>query len=349
MLILSVFLMQSAIVRELRNGAAPTIPNVFLVDIATDELKGVEALLAKQPGVRGAVEVLPVVSARILSIDGTPLEQLKLTHYPKRFLQSISVSWSSGLPVGDKLVSGKWWQSDNAREVAIADRLVERLNLHIGSQIAFVAGDETIPLRVAATFKSDGQHIYGRSEFVMPRDALKHQPAVWYGAVHVDPRQVAQMQRALFTTYPSVTVINIADVLETIQSVIGQITLVVRFLAGFSMLSGVVILASSVASTRFRRVREVVVLKTLGATRNRIASVFSIEFLVLGSLAGLVGSAFAMVLTRVLLHRLDVAFHAQWGAAWVAVGGTALLAIFTGWLASFRILGQKPLEVLRED
>ncbi len=73
------------------------------------------------------------------------------------------------------------------------------------------------------------------------------------------------MQRALFAAYPTVTVINIADVLDTIQGFVGQINGVVRFLAGFSMLSGAIILASSVASTRFRRIREVVVLKTLGA------------------------------------------------------------------------------------
>ena len=88
---------------------------------------------------------------------------------------------------------------------------------------------------------------------------------VWYGAVHVDPRQVGEVQRALFNSYPTITVINIADVIETIQAVVQQITVVVRFLAAFSILSGAVILASSIASTHFRRVREVVVLKTLGA------------------------------------------------------------------------------------
>jgi putative ABC transport system permease protein len=124
---------------------------------------------------------------------------------------------------------------------------------------------------------------------------------------------------------------------------------VIRFLAGFSILAGAVILASSVASTRFRRIREVVVLKTLGATRARIAQVFSVEFLVLGLLAGVVGAIFANLLAQVLLHRMQVTFHLSWGAAGAAVGCTALLAVITGWAASFRILGQKPLEVLREE
>ncbi len=94
----------------------------------------------------------------------------------------------------------------------------------------------------------------------------------------------------------------------------------VRFLAGFSMLSGVIILASSVASTRFRRIREVVVLKTLGARRGHIVKVFSTEFLVLGLLAGSVGTVFANVLSRVLLHKLDVPYRFDWHSR-VAIGG----------------------------
>jgi putative ABC transport system permease protein len=172
---------------------------------------------------------------------------------------------------------------------------------------------------------------------------------VWYAAMHMKPGGIGQLQRALFAQYPTVTTINIADILDTIQHVVGQITLVIRFLAGFSILSGMVILASSVASTRFRRVREVVVLKTLGATRPRIAGVFSIEFVVLGMLAGTTGVLFGNGLSRLLLHIADVPFVSDVVADLAGIGLTALLAVGTGWVASFRILGQKPLEVLREE
>ena len=113
--------------------------------------------------------------------------------------------------------------------------------------------------------------------------------------------------------------------------------------------SWLMILASSIASTRFRRMREAVVLKTLGATRMRIVSILSVEFSVLGLLAGAVGVVFANLLTRVLLHRLDIGFHIEWGATMLALVGTAVLATATGWIASYRILGLRPLEVLREE
>ena len=117
----------------------------------------------------------------------------------------------------------------------------------------------------------------------------------------------------------------------------------------FSILAGLAILASSIASTRFRRMQEAVVLKTLGATRARIVRVFSVEFSVLGLLASAVGVVFANLLTRVLLHRLDVPFHVEWGATLLALIATAVLATATGWIASYRILGLRPLQVLREE
>jgi putative ABC transport system permease protein len=198
-------------------------------------------------------------------------------------------------------------------------------------------------------FRADGQHIFGRSEIILASGALKGLPVIWYGAAHVQPQQVGSLQRAFFNAYPTVTVVNIADILDTIQRVVRQITVVIRFLAVFSILSGLVVLASSIASTRFRRIREVVILKTLGATRGRIVSVFSIEFAVLGILAGLIGVVFANLLSLVLLHRLDIDFGIDWPACLIAVAATAALAIGTGWAASLRILGQRPLQVLREE
>jgi len=349
MLILSVFLMQRSIVGALHEDVKPDTPNLFLIDMSTDELPGIRALLEKQPGVIHQLESIPIVSARIESIDGTPVDQLRVKNYPKRLLRSVSVTWSDALPVGTKIAEGKWWSPKDQTGLAVVDRVAERLHLKVGSQINFMAGEKEIPVKVSAIYKVIGEHAFARSEFILPHALLADQPTVWYGDIHTRPDAIPAVERALFAAYPTVTVINIADILDTIQSVVDQITMVIRFLAAFSILSGLIILASSIASTRFRRIREVVVLKTLGATRQRIAAVFSIEFIVLGLLAGAVGAVFANLLSRILLHKMDVAFQPNLRGSLVAVTGTAVLAVAAGWIASFHILGQKPLEVLREE
>jgi len=144
--------------------------------------------------------------------------------------------------------------------------------------------------------------------------------------------------------------VNLADVLQTFQSVVDQIATVIRFISMFAIVAGAIILSSSVAGTRFRRMREVVILKTLGATRARVSRIFSVEFLILGAVAGLMGALLANGFANLLLERmLDAQVSFPILPSLFAVIATALIANVAGWAASFRILGQKPLEILREE
>jgi putative ABC transport system permease protein len=350
MQIMTVFLVQQAVVSELHIASAPNLPNVFLVDIANTEIDGMRALLKSQPGVTAQPELLAVVSSRIDAIDGVPAADVKLKNFPRRMLRSINLTWADAAPPGTKIVDGEWWQPGETRPVvAIDQQQADRLGVKLGSTIAFAAQDSEIAATVVALTKSDGQHAYGRAEFTLPQQVLKALPTVWYGGVHVNPAKVAEFQRALYIAYPTVTVINVAQALETVRAVVIQITYVIQFLAAFSIFAGVVILASSIAGTKYRRVREVVVLKTLGATRGRIATIFSIEFAVLGLVAGTVGVGFANLIARVLLRQLSVPYKIWWAMDLCALALTAALTVATGWMASHRILGQKPLEVLREE
>jgi putative ABC transport system permease protein len=350
MQIMTVYLVQKAVVSELHISAAPNLPNVFLIDITNSEIGGVRTLLKAQHSVTAEPELLPVVSSRVIDIDGVPANEAKLKNFPRRMLRSISLTWMDSTPPGTKVVEGKWWTAgEKGPVVAIEQRLAQRLGVHVGSHVTFAAQDTQIVAMVVALTKADGQHAFSRAEFFLPQATLAGLPVVWYGGVHADPGRVGELQRALYAAYPTVTVINVAQALETVRSVVIQITYVIQFLAAFSIFAGVIILASSIAGTRYRRIREVVVLKTLGATRRRIATVFSIEFAVLGLVAGVVGISFANVIARVLLTKLTVAYHFQWVWTVGALAGTAALTVATGWLASHRILGRKPLEVLREE
>ena len=350
MLILVVYLMQSAILHEIRETASPKLPNLFVVDVTTEEAPAFKSFFDRLSGVTEPLDLMPVVRGQFASINGVPVEKLRGQHFPLRMLENAELSWADAAPAGDKVMQGKWWSSSDVQEIAVGDWAAQRLHLAIGSTVELkTALNGTHKLKVAVIYQADGQHLGSRVPFVLPSALLRGETATWYGGAHVDPRQVGNIERTLFASYPTVSTINLADVLNRIESVVDQITFVIRFLAGFSIFAGLMILASSIASTRFRRMREAVVLKTLGATRMRIVRTFSVEFGVLGLLAGLVGAIFANLLTERLLHRMQIAFHIEWGALAAALIGTAILATATGWLASYRILGLRPLEVLREE
>lgn len=349
MLILSVYLTQGALLRGLHDVASPKLPNVFLIDIGNDEVEGVRAFFASQPGLTEPLDMLPVATGRFVSLNGKTLDQLQGQHFPRRMLENAELSWADQLPMGDKLLQGAWWTKPDAPAIAVSEGTAQRLNLGLGSAVQIEIGERVETLKVVALFRGDGEHVSARMSFLLPSVWLKDQPVSWYGGAHVDIARIPSMEKALFAAYPTVTVINLADMLNRIETVVDQITVVVRFLAGFSILAGLMILASSVASARFRRMREAVVLKTLGATRMHIVRTYSVEFSVLGLLAGAVGVVFANILTRIVLHRLQLSFQIDWKATLIALAGTAILATLTGWIASHRILGLRPLEVLREE
>ena len=352
MLILAVYLMQAALLSDIRETASPKLPNVFLIDVTTDEVPGVKEFFARQPGVSQALgnsgpdagRNRPIYLAQRQAGGAAQGPALSALDADDR-QTDLGRCASGGRQSGPRQVVDR----SGAGDLAVNEGFAQRLHLGVGSPVELEVGGVVRPLKVAATYRADGQHLGAQVSFVLPSGQLKDEPATWYGGLHIDPKQVAVMERALFAAYPTVTVINLADVLERIESVVDQITFVVRFLAGFSIFAGLTILASSIASTRFRRMREAVVLKTLGATRMRIVRTFSVEFSVLGLLAGSVGVIFANLLTRVLLRKLEVGFHIEWKATLIALVGTAMLATATGWIASYRILGLRPLEVLRDE
>ncbi len=351
MLMMTIYFVQHAIVQDLQTSSgSASVPNVFLIDVGADELVGVKKLIASEPAVQGGLETIPIVSARIISMNGVPADQLRIQHYPKRMLRSTSLTWADALPAGEKIVAGRWWKSASAApQVAVSEQTAKTLHLKVGSTIGFATGDKTMVAVVVAIVRADGDHIYGRSQFILPSRVLAGQPVVWYGAFHADPLRVGDVEKSLFAAYPTVTVINMADVLEVVRKVVDQIAMILRFVAGFVLLAGGIILASSVTATRFQRVREVAILKSLGALRVQVIRMLSIEFLMLGGIAGLAGVVCALALSSVLLHRLDVSFRPNWGISVGAMIAAAILASMTGWLASYRILQQKPLDVLREE
>jgi putative ABC transport system permease protein len=349
MLILAVYLMQSSLLHNLREIASPKLPNVFLIDVTRDEVLGIRNFFQHQPGVTQQLDLFPVVTGRVLSLNGQTLDKLKNQHIPRRMLENADFSWADTPRASDKIIQGKWWTNANASQIAIDEEVSKPLALGVGSAVQLEVSGRELWLKVGAIYRADGKHLGPRALFILPPGLLKNDAATWYGSVHVDNHQIPALERALFAAFPTVTVVSVADILGRIEGVVDQITFVVRFLAAFSILAGLMILASSIASSRFRRMREAVVLKTLGATRLRIVKTFSVEFSVLGLLAGSVGVVFANILTRLLLHRLDLEYHFDWRATLLSLVGTAVLATGTGWIASYRILGLRPLEVLREE
>lgn len=351
MFTLTVYLVQRSVLDEIRRTAPPGMSNVFFIDITPEQRVQLAEVVRTHPGTLREPEVISTVSCRLAAVNGVPVDQLPATGQMRRFRMARTITSEGDLPAGVTLVKGSWWNNPQTPEISVGANAARVLNVQPGSTMTWTAFGKTINARVAAIHRSDEQRLRGMVEFYMSPGALDGLPSVYYAGARVRPDAIGSLQRKLYERFPTVTAINVAEILDRVQEVVNQIALVVRFLSGFAIFAGAIILASSVAGTRFRRVREMAIFKTLGATRQRIAGMFSAEFLILGTAAGLMGSLLATAFTWLLLKRFfeETPFRIDVVAIGVTVLATALVAALSGWLAIFRILGQKPLEVLRGE
>ncbi len=351
MFTLTVFLVQSALVRQIRGSAPPGMPNVFLLDIPGAQRQTVAAFIQTQPGVTAAPDVAEAVAARITAIDGVRVENLPLRDFGRRFLRTRSVTEMEAKPAETDILSGAWWQpGDRDPEACVTEEAARILHLKAGSLIEWDIWKRLVRTRVACIQRTESIRMSARFEFIFNPGQLAGLPAVYYGSARVRPPDVAALQRVMYQRFPTITVVNMADVMQIVEDVVDRIAMVIRFISAFTILAGAVMVASSIAGTRFRRMREVVILKTLGAARGRIAWIFSVEFLALGGIAGLMGTLLASGFAALVLKQLlDIEFHVDALSGAIAVALSAIVAAAAGWAASFRILGRKPLEILRDE
>ncbi len=146
------------------------------------------------------------------------------------------------------------------------------------------------------------------------------------------------------------TVINIRHILETLKEIMENILLAVQFMGAFTVIAGLIVLAGSMAATRYFRLKEAVILKMLGAVRSKILKIFVTEYTLLGVIAGVIGIVLGNFLAWIFLKYI---MEIQWRFPFLSMATlfitTVLLTIFISFFMTYRIIGKKPLAILRQN
>jgi len=351
MFVMSVYFIQHSLLDEIRIAAPPDSPNVFLINITEREKEGVSKILETDPSIDRGQPLSPAVSATLASVDGTPVDQLSQGVATRRFTNTVFVlTWSQDIPEATTILEGKWWEGKPAEPlVSVNEAAAENLGIHVGAVLVWNAPSGPIKARVANVRRTDGARTGVNSQFVLSPGALDGFATAYFGAVRVKTGGAGALQKRVFESYPTVTVVNASDILDIVQGVMDKTSQAISFVAGFAIAGGLIVLASSVAGTRSRRMREVAIFRTVGATKAALVRIFTVEFVTIGIVAGLLGSLLATVLSSILVARLlEAEYHFRWLPALVATGITAILTALAGWVASYGVLRKKPLEILRE-
>jgi putative ABC transport system permease protein len=234
--------------------------------------------------------------------------------------------------------------------VSIEEGLRGAGGIDLGGTITFDIQGRKIDARVTSVRRVDWRNSRTGFLVLFRPGALDKAPATFVGAIDgptAEPER-SRFQRAIVDRFPNVSVIDVADIVRGVSRILSNITLAVSFIGGFVFLSGALILVGSIAMTKFQRVYEAAVLKTLGAERRVLLTIMLAEYGLLGLVAGLVGAAAANGLSYAVSRYV---FEIDWAFApllnLTGVAATVLLVAAVGALSSFDVLTKKPLSILR--
>jgi putative ABC transport system permease protein len=357
MVILAVYLIEGNLLWEIGQNVPADAPSFFFIDIQPDQRQAFARLLDEQgqPNVR----LTPLVRSRLSAINDEPI---RAEAYEKRehgwyFTREYVLTFQKDLPQGNAVVKGEWWKPDaapagNSGEAAVSveEEAARHLGLGLGSSVAFDIQGVTVRGTVSSLRKVDWGNLSTNFYFIFEPGALDSAPMTYVATARVSLRDEISLQRAVVSAFPNISAINIRDILDSVARVVDRIGLVIRFMAALAIIAGVIVLAGSLAAGRYQRIYDAMILKSVGARRRTLAGMFLAEYTVLGVAAGSVGSALATALSWGVMHWiLDVTWLFQPSAVVVGVLATVILTVSVGVLSTFRILGMKPLPVLRQE
>lgn len=353
-LVMTVQALQRNLLEEfdvLRRG---NLPNMFLIDVQKDQVEGVEQLVAEATGARP--RLIPTVRARIAAINGreVDLEQKEVRSERGRLGREYVVTYRPNLEANETIVTGKFWDASPSAEpeVSIEESMTELPGVGAGSTITFDILGRRLDARVTSVRHVDWRNSRTGFMVLFRPGVLEGAPQMFIAPIDAPTDEPARsrFQHTLLERFPNVVAIDVADIVRNVSRILSNITLAVSFIGGFVLLCGVLILVGSIAMTKFQRIYESAVLKTLGARRKVLLGIMLAEYGLLGLVAGLTGSLAATALSYTIARYV---FEIDWtftpAVNLFGIAATAALVVVVGALASLDVLTRKPLSILRNQ
>ena len=351
---------------ELSSGGA----DMFLIEILPNQVTPVRAFLElRKAPAAGPPQLIPVLRARVTGVRGSATNLESIEDVRRQGIgREYTITYRDHIQPNEKVVDGTFWSASAApaqagqaagsqdgqpAEVSVEKGLSERARIRLGDTIRFDVVGRIIEARVTSIREVQWEDARsGGFMFVFRPGPLATAPQTWVGILKApeDPSDRGRFQRDLVAQFPNVSVIDLREVLATVKTAVDNVTLAISIVGGIALLSGVLILAGAVAMTKFQRVYEAAILRTLGASTQMLSAMLALEYGGLGLLAGVVGGAGAMVLTwGVSRHVLDIPWRPAPGLAAAGALITMALVGIVGVTSSQDVLRKKPLGTLRAE
>ncbi len=304
------------------------------------------------------LDVIPLVTMRLHSIKGTLVNEIRQdsTRQERGWILSheFRATYRDVLTPSEELQEGEWTPVLKPGEpivISISDNLASDAKLSVGDPVVFNVQGVLMETTVGSIRKVDWAQIQLNFTVVFPKGVLEDAPQFNVLTTNVtDAESSAALQRDLVRKFPNVTIIDLRQVFTLVEDILKQVSWVINFMAFFSILTGIIVLIGSVRTSKYQRIKESVLLRTLGAKNSQILKITAFEYLFLGLLGSLVGIILALVSSLCLaLFVFKEPFIPSLIPFVVFLPGITLLVLAIGLSNIQTVLRSSPLEVLRRD
>jgi len=356
MLLSTLFLVQNLLLKQVAFSGSGSQPNMVLFDIQSNEKDSVAALVTRNS--MPLMQQVAVVTTRVETIDGQTKQQdeLDTLNSKPRWVwdREYRVTFRDSLIDTEEIIEGAWVGTHEVGTpvpVSISDNLQQGMKATIGTRIVFNVQGARIETVVASVRKVNFNRVQTNFMVVFPNGVLEKAPQFHVVVTKVNSaEQSATFQSELVRRFPGVSAIDLTQILRSVDEVLRKVSFVIRFMAMFSILTGLLVLISSIYQGKFARIRESVLLRTLGASRRQILSINAIEYFLLGALACFAGVGLSVAGAWALSKFVfQIPFEPEWWPLLLTFASITGLTVLMGLFNSREVVNKPPLEVLRNE
>lgn len=349
MVLLLLGVVRGDLLREWEHELPEQAPNRFLINILPDQVEVVREFFARSG--LPAPELFPMVRGRLTAIGERAVSAgLYEDDRARRLVErEFNLSWAGDLQPDNRIVAGAWWGADGAgaAEMSVEAGLAETLGIRLGDTLTFRIAGADLRARVTSLREVEWDNFRVNFFVLTPPGVLDAFPATWITSLYV-PADRYQVLNGLVKNFPNVTVIDVSAIMDQVRRIMSRVALAVQYVFLFTLVAGLLVMAAAIHASLDERVRETVLLRTLGASRRQLLLGLATEFASLGVVAGALGAFGAGLIAHLLASRVfHLAYH--WDPAlWLigALGGGLGIGL-AGVLSTRFVLNMPPVQALR--
>jgi len=356
-LIQTLFLIEGVLLNDVELVDDAREPNVLFYDIQSDQREGFAAIVEGE-GLT-IIDGAPIVAMNLEAVAGRPVAEIRQDPGKEIDDWILNREWRSTWRKHPTLTEevtagefvGEWNGFEEPVPISLEEGMAEDLGVGLGDSLRFNIQGLSLETRVSSLRRVDWKRMRPNFFAVFPTGVLEGAPT-WHIAFlrTPDPDALAALQRKVVRAYPNISAVDLSVVLDGLRDILSRVTFALRFMASFTLLTGVVVLAAAVITSRYQRFRESVLLRTIGASGAQVRAIMAVEYGAVGLLAGSLGAILAWAAAAAL---------AVWvfetkapGPHWelmATIAATAVLTLATGLVNSRGVANSPPLAVLREQ